>query len=341
MPKIPDEDLLKLYGLMVKVRMVDARMLNLQRQGRLGFYIGSTGEEATHIGSAYALRPEDWVFPAYREPGPAFWRGTSLETYINTLMGNAEDPNHGRQMPNHLHDRDRYYVSISSPVGTQIPQATGAAMAETIKCGDGVVLTYFGEGTTSQGDFHVGLNFAGVYKAPVIFFCRNNGYAISTPFSKQTASADIASKAAAYGIEGVKVDGNDILAVIHVTREAAERARRGQGATLIEAVTYRAGAHSSSDDPSGYREPAEEEAWKTRDPLVRFKKYLLGKKLWDETKEKALCDEIQQEVTTLIKKCEAVPLPQLETLFDDVYDEMPWHLREQKAELMAYAKEGK
>ena len=250
-PDIPDADCLRLYREFVKLRLVDDRYLKLQRQGRLGFYMQSTGEEAAQLGVAYALRQSDWVYPSYREPGIAFFRGYSISDFTNQLFGNDEDPIKGRQMPVHHSFRAGNYVSISSPVGTQIPQAVGTARAAQILKHDTVVSVFFGEGTTSPGDFHVGMNFAGVWKAPVIFVCRNNGWAISTPLAHQTASPSIAHKALGYGFPGLLVDGNDILAMITATRMAAARARAGEGPTLIEAYTYRRAAHSSSDDQIG------------------------------------------------------------------------------------------
>ena len=225
-PEVSDEDCKKLYRGLLQVRLVDDRMMKLQRQGRLGFYMLSWGEEATHFGGAFPLRATDWIFPSYREPGAALWRGYSITDYVNQLFGNVEDPVKGRQMPVHHSVKSCNYVSISSPVGTQIPQATGMAMAAKISKRDDVALVYFGEGTTSTGEFHVGLNFAGVWKAPVIFMCRNNGWAISTSTSAQTAATSYAVKGLAYGITSVRVDGNDLLAMIAVVGEAAARARR-------------------------------------------------------------------------------------------------------------------
>lgn len=334
-PQVSDEDCRRLYRGMLMVRLVDDRMMKLQRQGRLGFYMQSTGEEATHFGVAYALRNTDWVFPSYREPGVAFWRGYSLKTYANQLFGNAEDPVKGRQMPVHHTYRAGNYVSISSPVGTQIPQAVGAGMAARMSKRDDVMVAYFGEGTASTGDFHVGLNFAGVFKAPVLFVCRNNGWAISTPRHMQTAAATIAQKAVAYGIPGVRVDGNDLLAMIAVVQAAAARARAGEGATLIDAVTYRRAAHSSSDDPSVYRDPEEPRRWEERDPLARWRRYMEKRGVWSDAWEAAQRDEITEEVMAALKHAESVPPPPLDTIFSDVYAQVPKNLLEQRDELLA------
>ncbi len=328
-PPISPEDLIRLYRVMLLNRRVDDRMTKLQRQGRIGFYIGSLGEEAAIIGSAFPLKPEDWIIPCYRELGAILLRGYPLFDLCCQFFGNEQDVIKGKQMPNHYASRELRFGSISSPVGTQIPHATGLGMAIKIQGKDEVVLVYFGEGATSEGDFHVAANFAGVYKSPVIFFCRNNQWAISVPFEEQTASRNIAVKAEAYGIAGSRVDGNDIFGVISVTQEAVERARSGDGPTLIEAVTYRQGAHSTSDDPQAYRSEKEVESWKQKDPLRRFKTYLIGQELWSEDQESRLEEEIKAEIQENLKKAEKIAPPPLETIVEDVFDTVPWHLQEQ------------
>ena len=335
-PDIPDADCLRLYREFVKLRLVDDRFLKLQRQGRLGFYMQSTGEEAAQLGVAYALRQSDWVYPSYREPGIAFFRGYSISDFTNQLFGNDEDPIKGRQMPVHHSFRAGNYVSISSPVGTQIPQAVGTARAAQILKHDTVVSVFFGEGTTSPGDFHVGMNFAGVWKAPVIFVCRNNGWAISTPLAHQTASPSIAHKALGYGFPGLLVDGNDILAMITATRMAAARARAGEGPTLIEAYTYRRAAHSSSDDPSVYRKgkDAELREWERRDPVARFSRYLERRGILTPTIDAQYRDEITQEISAALAHVESVGPPPLMSLIEDVYAQPTANLREQLAELL-------
>jgi pyruvate dehydrogenase E1 component subunit alpha len=335
-PLIPEGDLLNLYRTMVLTRQFDDRMMKLQRQGRIGFYLQSLGEEAAHIGAAYALEPQDWIYPSYREPGAAFYRGFPLTKYVSQLMGNANDPIKGRQMPVHFSYRAGNFTSVSSPVGTQIPQAVGTAWAAKLSKDPIVVLVFFGEGATSQGDFHVGLNFAGVFKTPCVFFCRNNGYAISVPLSLQTASESIAIKAKAYGIDGVRVDGNDILAVVKATKEAVARARKGDGATLIEAVTYRRGAHSSSDDPRMYRTDDEVQRQTQLDPIFRFRKYLEEKQLWDDQKEDALQEEVKNEVIAAVNESETFGPPPIESLFEDVFVELTPELKEQQEYLVNY-----
>lgn len=335
---IPLQDLLRLYRLMVLNRQLDDRMMKLQRQGRIGFYLQSMGEEAAHIGSAYALQPQDWIFPCYREPGAAFYRGFPLVKFVCQLIGNAGDLVKGRQMPNHYCFQPGNYTSVSSPVGTQIIQAVGAAWAAKIKKDPVVVLVYFGEGATSQGDFHVGMNFAGVFKTPSILLCRNNGYAISTSASRQTASESIAIKAKAYGVPGIRVDGNDIFAVIKATREAAERARAGEGATLIEAVTYRQGAHSSSDDPRAYRPDDEVEQELQRDPIVRLRRYLESRNQWNAGQEQSLQDEVKNEILNAVAEAEKFGPPPAESMFDDVFAVLTPALAEQKQYLLNYRK---
>ncbi|HEY5539673.1 MAG TPA: pyruvate dehydrogenase (acetyl-transferring) E1 component subunit alpha [Thermoplasmata archaeon] len=333
-PHLPKDDLVRIYRTMSLVRTLDTRMLSLQRQGRIGFYVPSTGQEAAQVGAAYCLRPEDWVFPAYREPGAALWRGFPLLTLVNQFYGNAEDIMKGRQMPNHYGNRDVNYVAVSSPVGTQIPLAVGAAWAAKIRGDPVVTLTFFGDGATSEGDFHTSMNFAGVFKVPCILFCQNNQWAISVPREMQTASKTLAMKAAAYGFEGLRVDGNDILAVIATTLRAVEKARSGGGPTLIEAVTYRMGPHSSSDDPTRYRPAPQVEEWKKKDPILRFRLYLERRGLWDNDDEAALQKELDDLITEAVRKAEKVPPPPLDTMFTDVYAEMLPQLREQLDEFM-------
>jgi pyruvate dehydrogenase E1 component alpha subunit len=332
-PKIEEDELRRLYRLMLLVRNLDIRGLQLQRQGRIGFFIGSLGQEACQIGSAYALKHEDWVFPAYREIGVALLRGVTLKQLMNQYFADAEDLEKGRQLPNLYGAKSANFVSGSAPIATQLPHAVGAALAAKIR-GDPIVsLVYFGEGATSENDFHTGMNFAGVFKTPTIFFCQNNHWAISVPVERQTGAATIAIKAKAYGFEGVRVDGNDVLAVYRAAKEAVEKARRGDGPTLIEAVTYRLGPHSSSDDPTRYRTSDELEAWQRRDPVMRFRKYLEKKQLWSEPDEKRAQEDTNREIDEAIKYAEKVARPALESLFTDVYADLPWHLEEQLAEL--------
>lgn len=334
------EQWLELYRAMVRIRTLDERMMTLQRQGRIGFYGACTGQEAAALASAYALRPTDWVFPALREGSVMLMRGFALVPYIAQVFGNAGDLTKGRQMPSHQAARSVHQVSWGSCIGTQLPQAVGAAWAAKLKKEDLVVLAYLGDGATSSADFHSAMNFAGVFKVPVVFLCQNNHWSISMPTHRQTASASIAVKAVAYGFEGMKVDGNDVEAVYGATRAAVDKARAGGGPTLIEAETYRMGAHSSSDDPTRYRDSSEVEAWKKRDPVERAREHMLATGIWSAPKDEALRAELLAEVNAAIAQAEAMPPPALETLFEDVYEREPWHLAEQRAELFTAVSRG-
>jgi pyruvate dehydrogenase E1 component alpha subunit len=332
-PDLADDTLVQMFDCMMLVRIMDDRMMRLQRQGRLGFYMKAIGEEATHLAVA-ALRPSDWVFPSYREQGAWFWRGYTVPQFINQLFGNSGDPTKGRQMPVHHSASWLNLVSISSPVGTQIPQAVGAAYAAKVLGKDDVAMAFFGEGTSSTGEFHVGLNFAGVWKAPVVFVCRNNGWAISVPLEKQTAAKTFASKAVGYGMPGVRVDGNDPLAMIQVASEAIERARSGGGPTLIEALTYRVQGHSSSDDPSVYRDAAEPEPWEHKDPIKRLRGYLQACGVWTAQLETEIAERHNQSITDALAGADGTPPPAVETIFDDVYETPPWNHAEQRSYLL-------
>jgi pyruvate dehydrogenase E1 component alpha subunit len=334
LPDLGTEDLLRLYRAMLFTRRVDERMTMLQRQGRIAFYVGSLGEEAAIVGSALALEKDDWLVPCYREAGAAFLRGYPLYDFLCQIYGNSDDQMKGRQMPCHWASAELRLTSVSSPVGSQIPHAIGLALAARARGKSEVALVYFGDGATSQGDFHVACNFAGVYRTPVIFLCRNNQYAISVPLERQTASRDIAVKASAYGIDGVRVDGNDALAMYAATAAAARQARAGEGPTLIEALTYRQGAHSTSDDPRAYRSDTEVEEWRKRDPISRLKSFLLEREYWTEERDARLEEEIKDEIHATLERVEALGPPDPESLFEDVLDAMPWHLREQRDSLI-------
>jgi len=333
-PNLRDEDLRKMFRHMLLVRRFNERMLILQRQGRIGFFMESTGEEATQVGSAFALNRSDWVYESYRDPGICLVRGVPLKMLVDQLMGNADDVNKGRQMGMHWGYREWNLVSMSSPVGCRLSQAVGTAYAAKFKKDNIVCMTCFGDGATSQGEFHSAMNFAGVFKVPVIFLCKNNQYAISLPIRRQTASANIAMKAEAYGFEGVLVDGNDVLASYKAVKAAVDKARSGGGPTLIELVTYRMGGHSSSDDPTKYRGNEELELWKTRDPITRFRRYLMKKGLLTEQEDRKVQEEVENELVSTIKESEKVPPPTPLSMFTDVYAEMPWHIKEEADELL-------
>lgn len=334
--RLGSEQLVDVYRAMSLIRTLDERMMTLQRQGRIGFYGACTGQEAACIGSAYALRKSDWIFPALREGAAMLLRGFPLMPYLSQVFGNSGDLMKGRQMPSHQSARVVNQVSWSSCIGTQLPQAVGAAWAAKIKKEDTVVMAYLGDGATSAPDFHVAMNFAGVFRAPVVFVCQNNHWSISIPTDKQTASETIAVKAKAYGFPGVKIDGNDVEAVYAAASEAVARARSGEGPTLIEAETYRIGAHSSSDDPTRYRDPREVEVWKARDPLDRLRNRLMTAKLWDAARDEQLKAELLAQVNAAIEEAEKLPPPAPQTLFEDVYSDEPWHLAEERREFFAF-----
>lgn len=338
---IPDEDLLTLLRIILLNRVMDRRFMTLQRQGRLAFYMTSTGEEAVTVGSAYALRAEDPIFLTYRELGALLWRKVPLNAIMNQLIGNSQDTNKGRQMPVHYCFRDYHIPSVSSPVGTQLPHASGFGYAARMLQTDQVALAFLGEGTASQGDFHTALNFAGVFNAQTIFMLRNNGYAISTPESVQTRARSLAIRADGYGIAGVRIDGNDLLMVVQAVKEAADRARSGGGPTLIEALTYRMGAHSSSDDPTRYRPPEEMRQWETFDPLARLRLHGKWRGIWTEAMQEEALADAEHSVAQLISDCERWPPPPVESLFDDIYERMPEALRTLKEEYLRFLREKK
>ncbi|MBX3250237.1 MAG: 3-methyl-2-oxobutanoate dehydrogenase [Myxococcales bacterium] len=336
-PQLDDATLQTLFRHMIRLRLIDERMLMRQRQGKVGFYGASTGQEATPIVTALQLQPQDWVFPALREASIMLVRGFPLETWLAQIYGNAADVMKGRQQPMHMAGKAVNQVSWSSCLGPQLPQAVGAAWAAKIKGDHDVVSVAFtGDGATSEPDFHAAMNFAGVYRPPVVIICQNNHWAISVPSSKQTASATFAVKARAYGLPGIRVDGNDVLALWRVLSDACGRARRGEGPTFVEAVTYRIGAHSSSDDPTRYRSEDEVERWRQRDPIARFERYLRSRGLLDDGGRAALEAELTEEILTAIRAVEAHGLPERTSILDDVYAERPWHLEAQAEELLRH-----
>ena len=322
---------------MLRIRVTDARMMALQRQGRIGFYGEALGQEAAIVGCAAASAPDDWIVPALREAGVGLYRGMTTDSYIAQIFGNAEDPTKGRQMPCHPCDRDHHYVVMSSCVSTQVPHAVGIALAMKIAGDrDRCTFGFMGDGGTSEGDFHVAMNFAGVMKAPCVLVCQNNQWAISTPGELQTASETIALKALGYGIEPLRADGNDVLAVYQVASYAAAKARRGDGPTFVELLTYRVSAHSSSDDPSRYRDESVTQVWRDRrDPLHRMELFLERRGWLAAGERAAMAERLEAEVREAIARQEKVGAPPLATIVDDVFEEPTWNLREQLAQLEA------
>ncbi|MBI5905438.1 MAG: pyruvate dehydrogenase (acetyl-transferring) E1 component subunit alpha [Deltaproteobacteria bacterium] len=334
-PGLSDRDLLLLYEKMVLLRSLDEKGIALQREGRIGFYVPSAGQEACPVGAGHALREGDWIFPSYRDQGMALMRGCPLVTLVAQLYGNSADPTRGRQMPNHWCDRTIRLVSVSSPVATQLPHAVGAAYAAKLRGEPVATIASFGDGGTSTGEFHAAMNFAGVFRTPTVFFCENNRYAISVPVSRQTAASSLAVKSQAYGFRGVRVDGNDVLAVHFVAREALARARAGEGPTLIESLTYRIGPHSTSDDPTVYRSEEEVSAWRKKDPILRFAAFLGKRGLLTETSAAETAAAAKETVRKAVETVEAAPPVPLSSLFEDVYSEMPRHLAEQRDALLS------
>ncbi len=339
-PGLDPEAMCALYAQILLIRTLDVRCLKLQRQGRIAFYGMSKGQEAATVGSAACIEADDWLFPALREGGAALLRGMPVSHYIAQLMGNSHDEANGHQQPMHFSCRAANHVSLSSPIGTQVPQAVGAARAAQIRGDDQVVLGYLGDGATSEHDTHVGMTFAGVWKVPCVIFCQNNHWAISVPVSAQTAPPTHAVKARGYGIPGVRVDGTDLLAGYGGTRDAVERARRGEGPTFIEAVTYRRLGHSSSDDPSVYRDEAEVEIWEQRDPIDRMRRFLERAGHWDAEREAATLAEHDALVSREIREAEKAAAPALESLIEDVTKHIRPELREQLADVRPFFVEG-
>mgnify|MGYP006287924465 CR=1 FL=1 len=311
-------DVTDIYRLQVLARTFDEKAVSLHRQGRIGTYAPLQGQGAAQVGAAYALSADDYGFPTYRDHAMYLTRGHSLRNVLLHLLGagnyvDREDPEGLRTFPPTI------------PIATQLPHAVGLGMAADYDGDEGVALASFGDGATSEGDFHEAMNFAGVYDAPVVFFCQNNQYAISVPMERQTASATIAQKADAYGFDGVRIDGNDVFAVYRAVSEALDRARRGEP-MLVEAVTYRQGAHTTTDDPTQYRDRSEVEAWAERDPVERTREYLESEHGWTEDDEQALREEVEQRVAEAVDAAEEHDGFDTDAIFDHVYaDEHPRH----------------
>jgi pyruvate dehydrogenase E1 component alpha subunit len=327
-PDLSDDELVAMYREMRLARHFDTRAVSLQRQGRMGTYPPMSGQEAAQVGSAYALDEADWLFPSYREHAATHVHGVPLDQTLLYWMGHER----GNRMPDTAN-----VFTVAVPIATQLPHATGAAWASKLRGDERAFLCYFGDGATSEGDFHEALNFAGVFDTPNVFFCNNNQWAISVPRERQTAAETIAQKAVAYGFEGVQVDGMDPLAVYDVTREAVAKAKDPTAdelrPTLVEAVQYRFGAHTTADDPSVYRSEEEVEEWRGKDPIPRLETYLRETGRLDDEQIDAIESSVEEEVAAAIDAAESERRPHPEEMFTQVFDDLPTHLEEQLAEL--------
>ncbi len=331
---VDDGVLLKMYRELVLARLLDERLITLQRMGKTSFVAPAAGHEGAHIGTAHALRAGfDWVFPYYRDNGLVLALGVPLREVFGQMLATRADPNKGRQMPNHPGSAALNIFTVASPIASHLPPAVGVALSMKLQGTGQVAVASFGEGATSEGDFHAALNFAGVQGAPIVFVCENNGYAISVGLNKQSGSETVAAKAHAYGMPGYIVDGMDTLACLYVMQEAVAHAREGRGPVLVEMLVYRYGAHSSADDDSHYRPREEVAAWRRRDPLARLRRFLEGRGLWSDVEETRLGEELEETLATALAEAEAAgPVPS-EWMFDDVYAETPEFVRKQRESL--------
>lgn len=323
----------RIYAGMLQSRLLDDRLMPLQRQGRIGFYIEARGQEAGMIGGAHAIEARDYFISGLRETAAGIYRGVPLRTHLAQMFGNVNDLTLGHQLPCHSGTRASNHLVMSSCVSSQLPQAAGVAWAAKLSKTDTVALGYLGDGGTSEEDFHVAMNFAAVFQLPVVFVCQNNQWAISTPLNLQTVSETIAIKGLAYGVPSYRVDGNDIFAVYSTVKAAVDRARAGLGPTFIENLTYRIGPHSSSDDPTRYRDPSEPAPWHSKCPLQRYRVWLANEGILSPSEETALAAALEAEIREGIAAEEAAPKPSLPTLIEQVYAKPNWILREQLAEL--------
>lgn len=321
---IPDADVVRLYEHMTRCRYLDEVAFKLQRSGRMGTYPENRGQEATSLGAAYALRKDDWLVPCYRENAGLYWRGLPMEYVLLHWMGDER----GNAIP-----ADLCITPLAIPIGTQMLHATGLAWGAKYRGEDRLACTFFGDGASSEGDFHEAANFAANLDLPVIFFCQNNGWAISVPSRIQCSAPTVAQRGLAYGMDCIQVDGNDIFAVVYAVRHAAERARTNKRPTFIEAVTYRLGDHTTADDARRYRDVEEVESWKAKDPLLRLHKYIVDRGLWDDAKQEALEEVSKKEVHAAVKRAEEIDAPTSNDIFDHMYAELPGHLKTQRTTL--------
>ncbi|XP_039755104.1 2-oxoisovalerate dehydrogenase subunit alpha, mitochondrial [Pararge aegeria] len=341
-PNIDNETLLNMYKTMVQLNQLDKILYESQRQGRISFYMTNYGEEGIHVGSAAALYPRDMVFAQYREVGVFLYRGMTVTEIINQCYGNHEDPGKGRQMPVHYGSKQRNIVTLSSPLATQMPQAVGAAYAfKRVPNNDRCVICYFGDGAASEGDAHAAFNFASTLECPVILFCRNNGYAISTPTSEQYRGDGIAARGPALGLHTIRVDGTDALAVYKAVEKARALAIQNKP-VLIEAMSYRVGHHSTSDDSSAYRPVEEIHKWtQEENPVQKLRLYLEGKGLWNTDSDKKFAKEARDLVLRTMQEAEKKKKPHWKEMLEDVYYDMPPNLQKQMNEMEKHLKKYK
>jgi len=325
---LTDDDLVTLYEHMTVCRQLDEIAFKLQRSGRMGTYPQNKGQEASAAGSAFALQKQDWIVPCYRENAALFWHGLPMEKVLLHWMGDER----GNQIPEGCN-----VLPLSIPIGTHMLHAVGIAWAAKLRGEDTVVATYFGDGATSEGDFHEAMNFASAIKTPTIFICQNNGWAISVPIEKQTGSETFAQKALAYGVETIRVDGNDIFAVYKAMKEAVERGRTEGRPSFIECLTYRFGDHTTADDARRYRDQSVLEEWMKKDPLIRIRKYLTAKKLWDDAKQEALEATAKETVSEVVKNAEGIEKPVAGDIFNYTFAEIPVDLELQRDTMQTHS----
>lgn len=337
--QLDKDTLTRMYRQMVTLSIMDKILYESQRQGRISFYVTNTGEEAIQIGSAAAITLEDIIYAQYREAGVLLWRGHTITEFMNQCYSNWKDSSKGRQMPVHYGSRKLNFVTISSPLTTQLPQAVGTAYALKRSKRKACVVCYFGEGAASEGDAHAAFNFAATLECPIIFVCRNNGYAISTPSLEQFKGDGIAARGPAYGIHTIRVDGNDILAMYYATRAAREFSTTEGKPVLIEAMTYRIGHHSTSDDSTAYRSTDEIASWNHYTPIIRFRHYLESVDLWCERRENELNKSIKESVLLALANAEKETKPCWKELFTDVYRTMPKHIEKQMSSMETHITE--
>lgn len=340
---IDDATLKRIYETMVTINEADVVFNQAQRQSRISFYMTQQGEEAHSIGTAAALQPQDLMFPQYRESGAFLWRGFSIQQMAHQLCGNHKDLGAGKQMPVHYGSKELNISTVSSPLTTQVPQASGAGYKYRINGEDRIAMTFFGEGAASEGDFHSALNFAATLRCQTLFYCRNNMYAISTPIDDQYAGDGIAARGIAYGIPTIRVDGNDVFAVFAAVKKARELIIKEKRPALIESISYRQGDHSTSDFSAAYRNEKEMTKWQSllasfSNPISRLEKYLLNQKLITADQNAQLRESARNSVRDALRSANQLPKPPIDSLFEAVYDKMPAHISEQREELRQHLK---